>query len=867
MEQAFGLASGAPSVTEGKEGKEGKEGQSNREDHVLFVPFVTFCERPIMKTELPLSGPLRQHLPLLVCLAILSPPAHAATTIEFSMPYYFVSLSAGYSNAGSQAVAVEGFPDVTAVFVERSGDLGGTVAVDLATAADTALPGVDYTETVTNLVFQPGETGKAVLIPIVNDQVAEPFETFWVNLSNPTGGAVLGRRKTITVRITDNDQGIQFELPDYTVNEDAGTVTLRVLRPDEAASSCAVDFMTVDGTAVAGVDYVAIRGTLEFATGTPLKYVVVSLLNDAVRRANREFQVRLGNFTGAGELGSQALATVTILDTDEVVQFASTNVTVLEDAALIRLIVTRGESTSAGSVEVVTANRGARVGVDYVGVTNTLAFAAGERLRRVEIPLLNDGLREATKGFQVLLRNPTGAVTLGRDCVATVAILDNDPGLGFATNSYQAWEKFHAVEVQVVRGSDAWLGSFAVDYETYDSSARAGTDYQAASGTLSFEPGERVKALPLTLLRNPVGSATKTFGVRLRHPSGPLPIVRSLTSITITDESQGRTVWVRPPVRGEAGLVEGRVELSWPGAAAVWRADAITGPWEELGTVDSPFVLGAGPAAAGFYQLRSPRAARVYLPSGYDKATPMPLVLVLHGAGDTTYIVDYFGMEPLAEVRGFLLSHPAGTTDSEGYIGWNATEEGCVKGADDAAYLRGLIEALAGQYAVDPKRIHLAGHSCGGAMSQRMACDHADLIAGIACYAGYMELDPELRRPSEPVNVLVLHGTADDIVAYGGGVGGKGDVWGARGLAVARNWAAYNGGAGAVWDTQPVLDLDLTLPGLDSTVLRYTTCPPGGAVELWTINGGTHIAWLYDETRRSQFQYGLIDWLLAHPKP
>jgi len=220
--------------------------------------------------------------------------------------------------------------------------------------------------------------------------------------------------------------------------------------------------------------------------------VVVPILNDAVKRADRELQVRLGNFTGAGGLGSQTVATVTILDTDEVVQFASTNLTVLEDAALVRLEVTRGESASAATVEVATANRGAQASADYVGVTNTAAFAPGERLKEVEVPLLNNGSREVTEAFHVRLRNPTGSAVLGSNQTSTVTILDNDPGLGFATNAYTAWEKFPAIEVQVVRGTDEWLGAFTVDYATYNLAARAGVDYEAAAGTLAFAPGERV---------------------------------------------------------------------------------------------------------------------------------------------------------------------------------------------------------------------------------------------------------------------------------------------------------------------------------------------------------------------------------------
>jgi polyhydroxybutyrate depolymerase len=52
------------------------------------------------------------------------------------------------------------------------------------------------------------------------------------------------------------------------------------------------------------------------------------------------------------------------------------------------------------------------------------------------------------------------------------------------------------------------------------------------------------------------------------------------------------------------------------------------------------------------------------------------------------------------------------------------------------------------------------------------------------------------------------------------------------------------------------------VPGLDTVVTRYTNHPPGGAVELWTINGGAHVP-----TLSSEFSPRVIDWLLAHPKP
>jgi len=188
---------------------------------------------------------------------------------------------------------------------------------------------------------------------------------------------------------------------------------------------------------------------------------------------------------------------VTITDTDAVVQFASNHAHRLEDATEVRLAVIRGESPSPATVDVVTTDVGARAGVDYVGGTNTLAVSRRANAAEAGRGVVAAGrVREAAEAFRVLLRNPTGGAQLGANRSATVTILDNDPGLGFATNSHSIRGKAQRLEVQVRRGSDEWLGPFTVDYATSNSTARAGVDYEAASGTLVFRPDERVKAVP-----------------------------------------------------------------------------------------------------------------------------------------------------------------------------------------------------------------------------------------------------------------------------------------------------------------------------------------------------------------------------------
>src|SRR5262249_17994243 len=187
------------------------------------------------------------------------------------------------------------------------------------------------------------------------------------------------------------------------------------------------------------------------------------------------------------------------------------------------------------------------------------------------------------------------------------------------------------------------------------------------------------------------------------------------------------------------------------------RADSPSGPWQRLTNAINPFA-GQSPVPTTFYRVSRPRPVEGYVPSGYSEQTPMPLVLLLHGyTGNGADQEDHMQIGPVAGSRGFLYCHPDGTIDYLGNPFWNATDSCCNFGnvaIDDAGYLRAVIEEIAKRFSVDRKRIYLIGHSNGSFMAYRMACQHADLIAGIAGLAGETFLDPARCAPSGPVNIL-----------------------------------------------------------------------------------------------------------------
>ncbi len=258
-------------------------------------------------------------------------------------------------------------------------------------------------------------------------------------------------------------------------------------------------------------------------------------------------------------------------------------------------------------------------------------------------------------------------------------------------------------------------------------------------------------------------------------------------------------------------------------------------------------------------------ALPVTVPAGYTGEAPMPLIILLHTYGRTGAVQDeYMGLSALADTYGFISVAPDGTpSDAQNNPRfWNASAACCNwegRELDDSAYIMDIIAGVQAQYHIDDRRVFIIGHSNGAFMAHRLAHDHPGVIAAIASFAG---ADQTARRPvpPHPVHVLQIHGDADSAIAYDGGEIQGASYPGAR--ESVENWATRNGCAAAGAETGR-LDLVSTLPGMDTTVTRYTRgCKPGGSAELWTIEGGAHVPELSEHFTRLT-----VEWLLAHPGP
>lgn len=227
------------------------------------------------------------------------------------------------------------------------------------------------------------------------------------------------------------------------------------------------------------------------------------------------------------------------------------------------------------------------------------------------------------------------------------------------------------------------------------------------------------------------------------------------------------------------------------------------------------------------------RSYRIYVPATYSAATPVPLVLNLHGYSSNNIQQEFYGdFRAIADTANFIIVHPNGTQDGSGNQFWNAIWP---SGIDDVGFLSTLIDVIQSQYAIDPNSIYSTGMSNGGFMSYELACQLSNRIAAIASVTGSMvESRWNSCNAAHPTPVMQIHGTADATVAYNG-VPAQSMI---HIDTLVKRWATFNN-----CDLNPVItpvpNTNLT-DGCTAEHQVFGNGDLGSTVELFKVIGGAH---------------------------
>jgi polyhydroxybutyrate depolymerase len=223
------------------------------------------------------------------------------------------------------------------------------------------------------------------------------------------------------------------------------------------------------------------------------------------------------------------------------------------------------------------------------------------------------------------------------------------------------------------------------------------------------------------------------------------------------------------------------------------------------------------------------RNAIVHIPAraAVDETKPWPVVIALHGSSSAAAILQSTtDFDTVADQNGFVAVYPEGLLvhDEQSWNAGQCCEPATSAGVNDVGFIGQLIDALITDQQVDAARVFVTGHSNGAILAQKIGCELADRVAAVASVAGALDNGWSC-RPSRPMSLLEIHGTADQNVRY-----------------------EYGAEAAAAWRA---LDdcINTIRTSASSETVTSSTCAASTEVKLVTIDGGAH-AWPDDGAQK-----------------
>jgi len=210
------------------------------------------------------------------------------------------------------------------------------------------------------------------------------------------------------------------------------------------------------------------------------------------------------------------------------------------------------------------------------------------------------------------------------------------------------------------------------------------------------------------------------------------------------------------------------------------------GRWVKGGAFSIHGVVGAQPI------LIPRRRYRLYVPRGWARGTPAPLVALIHGCQqDAEEFAQGTRIEAFAERTGTLVLMPRQKRTANPFRCWNWFDDRTAGGKGEAAIVAAMIRKVLSRYRGDPERVVAAGISSGAGLAAILGVRYPGLVRGVLAHSGIacgaasstltaltvMKLGPETdvaaiaaeaRRASgtdAPVRLLAIHGRDDAIVA------------------------------------------------------------------------------------------------------
>ena len=256
--------------------------------------------------------------------------------------------------------------------------------------------------------------------------MGELNETFNVTLTAPVNATLADGLGIGTIR---NDDPPSLAISDVSVAEgNAGTVSaVFTVTRTLTTGATSVSFVTSNGTATAGSDYVAATGTVSFGVGEATKTITIVVNGDTVVEPDETFNVTMTAPTNANFVDALGVGTIA---NDDFLFVSIGDVSVVEgNAGTVNAVftVTRSFAVGTSTVRFATGGGTAAAGIDYVAATGTVSFGVGETSKTVTVAVTGDTAVEPDETFDVTLSTATGTTIADGLGVGTITNDDVTP--------------------------------------------------------------------------------------------------------------------------------------------------------------------------------------------------------------------------------------------------------------------------------------------------------------------------------------------------------------------------------------------------------------------------------------------------------
>ena len=474
-----------------------------------------------------------------------------------------------------------------------------TATVTVEVGGDWA--GSDVTVSPSSLTIAPEAWRSPVTVTVSaahdRDAIDEPAVTLSHNVA---GGDYTGvTAADVTVTVIEDDTPV-LTVPDAEGVEGEGEVVFEATLDIRSSREVRVSYVSVGGTATEDVDYAGRRGTLVFAPLQTSTRLVVPLIDDDLDEPAEHFRLEFSDYVNASPGEDPRPTTGTILDDDlPVLTIGAVEGTVVEGAdARIRL-VREGDLTVTLSVPVTVTETG-----DFLAgpPPEAFDFAVGAAEAILALPTVDDALDERNGTIEATIP-ASDDYEISGSATAQVAVSDNDATPTVNIAAVEAAESAGDIVFPVtLRGASAY--EVSVSWATADRTAVGGEDYHAATGMVTFGPGETAGEIRVTVLDDVLPEGKETFTVTLSGPANAALGVPVAAGTIIDDDEMVVQAWLSRFGRTVASQVVegigerltggmGRLQLNTPVSA-----QSVEGEGRRLGLGDvldgSMFHLGGG---------------------------------------------------------------------------------------------------------------------------------------------------------------------------------------------------------------------------------------------------------------------------------